>query len=104
MSAQRQRDQARDERLKANEREFRNFNVVLGSAARRVSRRGSDGVIRFVCECSNRRCTEPVYLREDEYLAVRADDRRFVVVCGHEIARIEDVVERHDRYCVVRKH
>jgi len=34
---------------------------------------------------------------------VRNDPRRFAVVPGHEIAEVEDVVERHEHYAVIEK-
>jgi hypothetical protein len=96
-------EQARTERLAANERAFREANTVTRSALERARARGPDDLLRFTCECSDPDCSEPVYLYEDEYLAVRRDDRRFFVACGHDIPRLEDVVEARDRYCVVQK-
>lgn len=37
------------------------------------------------------------------YEEIRDSDRCFFVVPGHEIARVEDVIERTERYWVVRK-
>jgi hypothetical protein len=98
------RGRARDERLKANERAFRDFNLLVRVAAERVRERRPDELIRFACECSDPNCSESVCLYDDEYRAVRSDERRFFIVCGHDIPRIEDVVETHERYCVVQKH
>lgn len=39
----------------------------------------------------------------DEYRAVRSDPRTFAIVDGHEEPDVEHVVERTDRYTVVRK-
>lgn len=35
---------------------------------------------------------------------MRSDPTHFVIVPGHEIPGVEDVVELHERYHVVRKH
>ena len=35
---------------------------------------------------------------------MRSDPRRFAIVPGHDIADVEDVVERHERYAVIEKH
>jgi hypothetical protein len=61
---------------------------------------GSDA-IAFRCECGRLGCNVLIQLTRGEYEAVRADARRFAVVPGHEVAEIEDVVERHDAYAVV---
>ena len=36
-------------------------------------------------------------------MPVRSDPCRFAIVDGHELLEVEEVVERHDRYAVVRK-
>lgn len=40
----------------------------------------------FLCECPDTSCTAIVLLTMDEYVAVRADDRHFFTVAGHEQA------------------
>ncbi|HET9184853.1 MAG TPA: hypothetical protein VFN82_01820, partial [Solirubrobacterales bacterium] len=57
----------------------------------------------FVCECGNLGCSATVELRVAEYEAVRTDFDRFLVVPGHEIAEVDQVVERHPRHLVVVK-
>jgi hypothetical protein len=57
----------------------------------------------FVCECGNLGCTATVELTIAEYELVRSSFDRFLVIPGHEIESVEDVVERHDRYLVVAK-
>jgi hypothetical protein len=61
------------------------------------------GAAVFVCECGELGCTETVELTISEYEGVRSGFERFLVVPGHEIEEIEDVVERHDGYLVVAK-
>ncbi len=57
----------------------------------------------FVCECGNLGCTATVELTIAEYEEVRTGFVRFLVIPGHEIESVEDVVERHDGYLVVAK-
>jgi hypothetical protein len=85
------------ERIARNEGAFRRINEAI--EAGRVTR---DGLVGFVCECSQLGCNEIVQLTIGEYEAVRADSRRFLVACGHEGAA-EDVVECHRRFHVVVK-
>jgi hypothetical protein len=58
----------------------------------------------FVCECGDEDCTETVALRDEEYEHVRADPLLFVIVPGHEIPDVEEVIARNQRFFVVRKH
>jgi hypothetical protein len=63
----------------------------------------STGTAVFVCECGFLGCSETVELTISEYEAVRSGFERFLIVPGHQIEEIEDVVEHHDAYLVVAK-
>jgi hypothetical protein len=78
---------------------------VNGRRVNEAIERGAQasGTAVFVCECGHLGCTETVELSISEYEDVRTGFERFLVVQGHEIADIEDVVERHETYLVVAK-
>jgi hypothetical protein len=57
----------------------------------------------YFCECADNRCREQVSLAPEEYEAVRADSRRFVIAPGHVYPEAERVVEEHGDYAVVEK-
>lgn len=61
------------------------------------------GTAVFVCECGTLGCNATVELTIPEYEGVRSGFQRFLVVPGHELEEIEDVVERHPSYLVVAK-
>jgi hypothetical protein len=61
------------------------------------------GTAVFVCECGNLGCTATVELGIASYEEVRSSFERFLVVPGHELEGIEEVVERHSSYLVVAK-
>ena len=63
----------------------------------------STGTAVFVCECGNLGCSETVELTISDYETVRSGFERFLIVPGHQIVEIEDVVEHHDAYLVVAK-
>ena len=92
---------SREERLARNEDFFRNVNERIRDVA---DRHGSDlHEYEFLCECSDPTCLERVALSLDEYEAVRADARRFVLAEGHSDATIERVVETASDHHVVEK-
>jgi hypothetical protein len=91
----------REERAARNEALFREVNEQV----KRLSDTWDDpteGRIGFVCECSDDTCTETVHVSLEQYEAVRADPRWFLLVPGHEGA-FEHVVERGEGYVVVEK-
>lgn len=58
----------------------------------------------LICECADPSCAAHLSMLPDEYEALRASRRRFVVVPGHELEpEVERVVERHEGYVVVEK-
>ena len=88
------------ERIGRNEATFRSINEDI--------ERGRDAeddrtLVGFVCECGSAGCSRLIELTPAEYEAVRSDPCRFAIVDGHELLEVEEVVERHDRYAVVRK-
>jgi hypothetical protein len=56
---------------------------------------------RFVCECVDESCTEPLVLRVDEYEQARSDPNNFLVLPGHERPEVERTISANDRYLVV---
>jgi hypothetical protein len=58
---------------------------------------------QFVCECSDPDCAGKLYLRPEQYAAIRAHPTRFVVLPGHEAPDFERVVEEADGFYVVEK-
>jgi hypothetical protein len=90
----------------------RSHSVERAAAAEINGRRVNEAIERgaqgtgtavFVCECGNLGCSATVELAIDDYEDVRSGFERFLVLPGHEIEQIEDVVERHDSYLVVAK-
>jgi hypothetical protein len=88
-------------RLADNEILFREVNERVQEQA---GAQGADGhLYAYFCECSRPDCMERVQLKSDEYELIRADGARFILVAGHQIDEIEDVVLRLDESVVVEK-
>ena len=73
----------------------REFKIVQGK---------DDPPLYFYCECSEVQCSERVKVRHSEYNRIHKRRDHFIVVPGHETAKIEDIVERNPEYFVVKKH
>lgn len=87
-------------------------NVARAAAAEVNGRQVNEAIERgarearsavFVCECGKLGCTSTVELTIADYEEVRSGFERFLVIPGHELVDIEDVIERHDDYLVVAK-
>ncbi len=91
----------RERRIGANEGIFRQVNEQVERLNESFSLVSSSMTI--VCECGEETCIEQIELSQDEYAAVRADPITFVVKPEHAFPDVEDVVERDDRYWIVRK-
>jgi hypothetical protein len=85
------------ERAAKNQSLFREVNERI----RELS--GSAFFASFICECANESCDETVSLAREEYERIRSDSTSFVVITGHEILDIEEIIEPTDRYLVVAK-
>jgi hypothetical protein len=88
------------QRAARNEAAFRRLNENLAEVLPADARQTAG----YVCECATADCRRIIDLTMDEYRAVRTDKMRFFVVPGHERNDVEDVVETHEHYLVVRKH
>jgi hypothetical protein len=90
----------RETRLARNEALFREVNERI---AELTNLRITDQ-LQIVCECANRGCQEVIRLSLDEYERVRQHPRRFLVVSGHTVPDIENLIESRDGYDIVEKH
>ena len=59
--------------------------------------------IAFRCECGILSCNMLVEVAAADYERIRSDPRRFLLVRGHEITAVEEVIEGRESYVVVEK-
>ena len=55
----------------------------------------------YLCECSDRRCANPIRLTRLEYESIRAEPLRFAMALNHENPEIDRVVEENERFATV---
>jgi len=88
------------ERLAHNESVFRSINERIEAGAWPAA---PSELVAFRCECAALGCNLLLEITLAEYEAVRADSRQFLVIPGHEVVAVEEVVRRAPGYVVVRK-
>jgi hypothetical protein len=93
----------RAERIGRNEALFREVNEQVDDLNRSLSSLG-DETMHIVCECGDLGCVDGLVVPLRVYERVRADASIFFVQPGHELPDVEEVVEEHAGYHVVRKH
>ena len=87
------------EKIARTEALFREVNERIAETAERFEATET----KFVCECADPKCTHRVDATLEEYEQVRDDGDTFLLVPGHEDARVEAVVKRSDEQAVVEK-
>jgi hypothetical protein len=92
----------RERRIGENEALFRQINDKVESLNRSLAALSTRMAV--VCECGRQECLERIDLGIEEYEHVRLDPTCFIVKPGHVFPDVEDVVEEHDGYWIVRKH
>lgn len=61
------------------------------------------GLLLFRCECSDEQCLKRVRLSIKSYQRIHKRGDKFCVAKGHVVPEVEDVVEEHREYVVVKK-
>jgi hypothetical protein len=92
----------REQRAARNQLLFREVNERIASLAERALL-PEIAPIEVTCECVDMSCTRTVQISLHEFAEVDRATNRFLVVPGHELPDVEDVVERRDRFLIVAK-
>jgi 5-bromo-4-chloroindolyl phosphate hydrolysis protein len=99
METENQRD--RDLGAARNQSLFRAVNEKLRELNEAFSEVSQTYAI--ACECADVSCVQTVHVQMQEYLDVRENPRRFVVLRDHVLPHVERVVSGTDGYVVVEK-
>ena len=97
-------DDATAEKIARNNSRFRDANEGIEASAIDYQF-DRDQAVPFICECSDRRCTEIVSLTLEDYEHVRSNPRWFAHAPGHEesVDGAVATVECHPRFVLVEK-
>jgi hypothetical protein len=88
------------ERAAENEATFRSVNETLERKAAELGL--SEEQTPYLCECEEEHCTKTIALTHQEYEAVRAHPKRFVMVPGHQEPE-DRIIEQAGRFTVIEK-
>jgi hypothetical protein len=94
-------EETRRKRIAKNEGLFRAVNEKIEDINRDFSLDTQS--ISVVCECGDMHCSDKFDIDAATYEDVRSDPTWFVIVPGHEVADVEEIVARHDGFDVVAK-
>lgn len=95
-------DKVSKRRLAENEVIFRQANLDIKEFLDDAGA-AHNTLIPFFCECSDPNCRGRIELSAAAYQRLHQNRRQFVVIPGHEIPAIENVVVQDVRYFVVEK-
>jgi hypothetical protein len=91
----------RERRIGRNEALFREVNERIERVSKTLPL--TTEKIEILCECGDQSCAESIEVVVPEYERVRQNSTLFFVRTGHAKLDVEEVVERHGSYDVVRK-
>lgn len=91
-------DELTRKRLEHNEVVFRAVNEEIDDLPSHAPSRS------YICECADISCSETISLTHAEYQRIRSRPDQYVLVPGHEVPGLEDVVEFAPGHVVVDKH
>jgi hypothetical protein len=95
---------SREKRIARNEVLFREVNERIKQVHAGARDLGSRDTFAVLCECGDQNCVEEIQITPQEYEQVRADPRQFVIVPGHGIPDVEEIVDEGEGFEVARKH
>jgi hypothetical protein len=99
-------------RMEENEAVFREYNETaikrLQSAKQEEQKadvKKSDELkLHFYCECADENCQERIALKPSDYQIYHRERDQFIIINGHEVEEIEDILAQTEDFTVVRKH
>jgi hypothetical protein len=91
----------RERRIGQNESLFRSVNEQIEGINKAFAEMTQ--TMDVVCECADLECLDRLLITMPAYDRVRSDPTLFVVIPGHELPDVEDIVEQHNGHFVIRK-
>lgn len=84
-----------------NQTIFREMNEWIEEDRDAREGRARIGMDTYLCECSDRTCSDPILLRRSEYEAVRSIPIRFAIAMDHENPDVDLLIAENERFAIV---
>lgn len=81
-------------------REMNEWTEEAGDARLGADRTADD---TYLCECSDRRCSDPIKLSRTEYESIRSVPIRFAIALNHENPLLDVLLFQNRRFATVEK-
>lgn len=91
----------RELRAAQNQMMFRSVNEQIKELGEKLD--GSAQELDFACECADASCTDRIRLSALQFLAIESEENQFIVLRGHEVLEVEDVIAERDGFLIVSK-
>jgi hypothetical protein len=93
--------QEREVRAAQNQLLFRAVNDRIRELGEKILDSVSE--LDFACECVDQECIRTIPLPVAEFAAIEQMENHFIVLKGHEIPEVEDIVAERDGFLIVSK-
>jgi hypothetical protein len=84
------------------------YNVAPARAVENVFRQVNESFLKlddphFICECSDTSCSAPIVVSAETMRSLHEDRNLYIVKPTHTNTDLEELVESHDEFVIVRK-
>ncbi len=104
-----------DRRLAENEVFFRQSNEKIAQGFAELKEMAeaeghsdwlddTDQPVQFFCECSDESCRKRIEMKSSKYIELHKNSSQFIVLSGHDVAKIEHVLKAEKDYILVEKY
>lgn len=95
-------------KLVENEAMFRQKNEAVNRDVATLEQIEADALkpnfkLQYHCECADEGCQERITLTVKRYKQIHAERDRFIIIPGHNVAKVENIVKRYKAFDVVDK-
>ena len=91
----------RELRAAQNQMLFRSVNDLMMERVETMG--GAVPELDFACECADESCVGKIRLSTLQFLGIESETNQFIVLRGHELPEVEDVIAERKGFLIVSK-
>ncbi len=84
-----------------NQMAFRSVNERIKELGTQPNSPGDE--LDFACECADHACVEKIRLSALQFLAIESEQNQFIVLRGHQLPEVKDVIAEREGFLIVSK-